>query len=43
MFITILLLAFTELVGYTNRQLQIFDFDLLVELLTTISHPYNCL
>ena len=43
MFITILLLAFTELVGYTNRQLPIFDFDLLVELLTTISHPYNYL
>ena len=43
MFITILLLTFTELVGYTNRQLQIFDFDLLVELLTTISNPYNYL
>lgn len=43
MFSTILLLVLTELVSYTNRQFPTFDFDLLVELLTTISHPYNCL
>lgn len=43
MFNTILLLVLTELVSYTNRQFPTFDFDLLVELLTIISHPYNYL
>ena len=41
MFSTILFVVLTELVIYTNRQFP--TFDLLVELLTTISHPYNYL
>ncbi|WP_306778680.1 hypothetical protein [Agathobacter rectalis] len=44
MFLTIiLLLVLTNLVICTNRQLQTRSAELVEELLTTISNPYNYL
>ena len=43
MFLTILLLVLTELVICTNRQFQTGSAELVKELLTTISNPYNYL
>lgn len=43
MFLTILLLVLTELVIRTNRQFHTGSAELVKELLTTISNPYNYL